>query len=118
MIPESVFFKNQNDPRIRGLYAEMPILGGCTSTSCMNILHNQAMICIIKVSYWGAFPNSARLFCIYIIVALHIFPNFDFFSRPYFISAFLKTKCVAVSEITITAAANTADNASDVVQKK
>lgn len=83
MIPESVFFKNQNDPRIRGLYAEMPILGGYTSTSCMNILHNQAMICIIKVSYWGAFPNSARLFCIYIIVALHIFPNFDFFSRPY-----------------------------------
>ena len=82
MIPESVFFKNQNDPRIRGLYAEMPILGGCTSTSCMNILHNQAMICIIKVSYWGAFPNSARLFCIYIIVALHIFPNFDFLSRP------------------------------------
>ena len=61
----------------------MPILGGYTSTSCMNILHNQAMICIIKVSYWGAFPNSARLFCIYIIVALHIFPNFDFFSRPY-----------------------------------
>ena len=82
MIPESVFFKNQNDPRIRGLYAEMPILGGYTSTSCMNILHNQAMICIIKVSHWGAFPNSARLFCIYIIVALHIFPNFDFFSRP------------------------------------
>ena len=66
----------------------MPILGGYTSTSCMNILHSQAMICIIKVSYWGAFPNSARLFCIYIIVALHIFPNFDFFSRPYF-SAFL-----------------------------
>ena len=61
----------------------MPILGGYTSTSYMNILHNQAMICIIKVSYWGAFPNSARLFCIYIIVALHIFPNFDFFSRPY-----------------------------------
>ena len=83
MIPESVFFKNQNDPRIRGLYAEMPILGGYTSTSCMNILHNQAMICIIKVSYWGAFPNSARFFCIYIIVVLHIFPNFDFFSRPY-----------------------------------
>ena len=43
------------------------------------------MICIIKVSYWGAFPNSARLFCIYIIVALHIFPNFDFFSRPYIV---------------------------------
>lgn len=30
----------------------------------------------------------------------------------YFISAFLKTKCVAVSEITIITAANTADNAS------
>lgn len=83
MIPESVFFKNQNDPRIRGLHAETPILGVYMSTSYMNILHNQAMICIIKVSYWGAFPNSARLFCIYIIVALHIFPNFDFFSRPY-----------------------------------
>jgi hypothetical protein len=92
MIPESVFFKNQNDPRIRGLYAEMPILGGCTSTSCMNILHNQAMICIIKVSYWGAFPNSARLFCIYIIVALHIFPNFDFFSRPYLHKALNQAK--------------------------
>ena len=71
----------------------MPILGGCTSTSCMNILHNQAMICIIKVSYWGAFPNSARLFCIYIIVALHIFPNFDFFSRPYVTAAWRGDSC-------------------------